>query len=192
MKSFVLLPLLLIGCHPRAIVVDPIHPRAVRVQETAIATAKSAAKVQKSVAKVSEQSSLLSKEIIAGMLAASAQRKAGLATPEQLDANLEMWENVHTRNRFLEAANQTAMIDTRGLQEFAKRGEEEATALVPEAKQTDDNTAKIIVEKEKLQGDADFGKKVKWGIGIAVFLLLVYLVLAFIWPFAKKLINPIA
>lgn len=181
---------ILASCTPRAIVVNPIAPRAVVVAETAKATSRQAVKVEKAVAKVSNESNKLNQEIIKGMLAADALRKAGLATQEQLDANYDQWSKTHARNFFLEAANQSATIDARELREAAERGRVEAEALVPEAVKTDANTAAIVVENKSLGKDAAFGKKFKWGIGTVLVLVVAYLILRFLWPLAKKLINP--
>ena len=172
----------LASCAPKAIVVSPIAPKAVRVAETARATAKQADKVQKSVAKVSKESATLSAEILKGMMAADALRKAGLATQEQLDANAGQWQTVHARNLFLEVANQSATIDARELVEAAERGKVESEGLELEAVKTDKATSDLKSHMLKQEADASRGRAVKHGIWLLLGCGLLFVVVRFLLP----------
>ena len=191
MKYTALLLLLLVSCVPKAIVVSPIAPKAVRVSETARATAKSADKVAVSIQRVKSQSDKLNAEIINGMLAADALRKAGLATQEQLDANATQWQAVHARNLFLEAASQSAAIDAKELQQAAERGKVEAEGLEAEAVKTDKATSDLKSHMIKQEADASRGRAVKHAVWLVLGCGLLYLVVRFLLPLIVSIAKPL-
>ena len=187
----VIILLCLASCVPKAIVVSPIAPKAVRVSETARATAKSADKVATSISKLRVQSDKLSQEIIKGMLAADALRKAGLATQEQLDANAGQWQQVHARNLFLDAASQSATIDAKELQQAAERGKAEAEGLEAEAVKTDKATSDLKSHILKQEADASRGRAVKHAVWLVLGCGLLYLIIRFVLPLVASIAKPL-
>lgn len=175
---------MLAGCSPKAIIVEPIAPAAASLRAKTEASATAARKVSNGVQDIKAKSSDLQSEIIKGMLEAERIRKAGLATPEQLDANAEAWKVVHTRNLFLEAAAQTIAIDASELEVAARRASEEAVEFEKSAIVHDKSVETLKTDIAKQAGDAAIGKSLKNFIWISI---IAALALGVLWVVLKSI-----
>ena len=179
--------ILAVSCAPRAIVVAPIAPRAARVAENAATTAQAATKAKRSTQEIGKQVESLNQEIIRGMLAADAIRKAGLATQAQLDANADAWQRVHARNLFLEAASKSAVIDASELEAAATRTRDESAGLATDAVKADAVVTDLKAENAKQSVDAARGKAVKHAVWLILGIGVLYLIIRFALPLIRPL-----
>jgi len=186
MKWIFAIALLLSACAPKAIVVEPIAPAAASLRAKTEASATAAKRVSTGAQEISKKSSDLQAEIIKGMLEAERIRKAGLATPEQLDANADAWKAVHARNLFLEAAAKTVTIDASELEATTRRTSEDAAALEKTAIAHDKSVETLKSDMAKQSGDAAVGKAIRNLVWIAIIgslaLAVLWIVLKFIKP----------
>lgn len=181
MKLF-FLSLLLTACAPKAIVVEPITPAAASLRAKTEASAVAARKVATGIQDIRQKSGDMQAEIVKGMLDAERIRKAGLATPEQLDANADAWKAVHARNMFLEATAQSLTIDASELEAATRQTSEEAVTFEQVAITHDKSVEILKSEMAKQTGDAAIGKAIRHLVWVAI---IGSLVIAAVWIFAK-------
>lgn len=179
MKTIALLTLplvlLLSNCAPRAIVVEPAAAQAARVTGAAADVTKKAKKNTTHTEEIGKQVDQLSQEMLKNKMVADAQRKAGLATPEQLVDNVKAWDAAIKRTEFLEAALQVKKIDDHELEEAANTTSAEAVVLENKTVKNDKVVVDLKGQLAAQEVDAARGRMVKgifWAVIIGAVLIL--------------------
>jgi len=169
------------SCAPKAVIVEPIAPKAAHLQASTNATTTAAKRVQSSVTTVNAKAIDLHATLAQGMIDADRVRKSGLADQTFLDANASRWQAANVKIGLLEAMTQTAAIDSKGLTATATAASEEAGELVTTAGTLDAGVVTMKVDAAKQAPNAALGEQVKrtgWIIlGFLVFGIIVFAII---------------
>lgn len=170
-----LLTLCIASCAPRAIVVDPIAPKAVVVAEKVKRASASAAILHATVSEVHKDAGGIAAE--AESIRAEVERMSRLAAlaPSDWDA-IKILTADHSRTTWaLEIKARTSEAQSVTLQADTQAAEREAVELIPHAKATDKQSAELVAKNAALKVDADKWKALRTVVigGGIIFVLVV-------------------
>lgn len=188
-----ILCLILSGCIPKAIIVEPIAPAVTEAKGKVAAASASAYRTHRGATETAQRVGAV-REGIEGAITHAESVRASKApgTPEASEWE-EQWKlltDARTRNLFAEASATATLSQSKEAQILAGEASESLTVLETHAKQTDSNTSKITSENAKLAPDAATWrgiKKAAWTIGIlgAIAVLILWGI-----PLARKAFLP--
>jgi hypothetical protein len=159
--AFVLMLFCVASCHPKAIVISPVAPRAAVVAEATTNTARIATKVKQEIKTVNADIKSLQIDTEKGKFLAAQMKKSGAVTIEQIEENYKNWDSANFKVQFLNASTKSIFIDSSELETAALYSKQEAEKLKVEAKDSDKTIVDLKDQAADQAGNVALGKMVK-------------------------------
>jgi len=168
-----LLLILIASCATKAIVVDPIAPRAVVVAEKVKRASASAATLHTTVSDAHKQSSAIVTEMATIQAETDRLSRKAALEPSDFDA-LKAMEAAHFQSIFAhELTMRNGVAQSVTVQADTQSAEKEAVEMIPAAKATDANTAAITAKAAVDKTAADKWRALKSILIVGAVILIV-------------------
>ena len=116
--AFVLMLFCVASCHPKAIVISPVAPRAAVVAEATTNTARIATKVKQEIKTVNADIKSLQIDTEKGKFLAAQMKKSGTATLEQIEENYKNWDAINFKVKFFNSRRRRSSISAIAVTRF--------------------------------------------------------------------------